>query len=199
MKTVKLILIIIIIGLCSCGPTRNVTRTNSETITDLSGRWNDTDSRLTAEKMISSLLNSNWISIFESQNNRKPVIIIGNILNRTSEHIQTITFIKDVERELVNSGMVTFVASKTERQGIREERIDQQRYSSIESARKLAEETGADLILAGIITSQVDAIEGISARYYQVNLELINLETNEKVWMGTKKIKKIIEQDEFKW
>lgn len=200
MKIIKLILLtIIVIGLYYCGPTKSITRINSETVTDLSGRWNDTDSRLTAEKMINSLISSNWLSNFDSQNNRKPIIIVGNILNRTSEHIQTIIFIKDIERELVNSGLVTFVASKTERQGIREERIDQQSYSSIESAKKLAEETGADLILNGIITSQVDAIEGKSVKYYQVDLELINLETNEKVWLDTKKIKKIIEQDEFKW
>jgi len=34
---------------------------------------------------------------------------------------------------------------------------------------------------------------------YKVTLELINIETNEKVWIGTKEIKKLIEQRKFTW
>ena len=193
------IIFISIAILIGCGSSRKVSRTSTDTEVDLSGRWNDTDSRITAEKIIGELLNSNWLANYNNSVKNKPVVIVGNIKNQTSEHIQTSVFIKDIERELVNSGKVKFVASKTERTDVRDERLDQQSYSSLETAKRLAEETGADFMLSGILSSLTDAIEGQAVKYYQVDLELINLENNEKEWMGSKKIKKIVEQDGYKF
>ena len=62
---ITIILIVsLILFLAGCGSSRNVTRTATDTTVDLSGRWNDADSRLTAEKMIDGLLNSRWIDSF---------------------------------------------------------------------------------------------------------------------------------------
>jgi len=37
----------------------------------------------------------------------------------------------------------------------------------------------------------------VKAVYYQVDLELVDLETNVKSWYGQKKIKKIVERRRF--
>lgn len=176
-----------------------VTRTSSDEITDLSGRWNDTDSRLTAEAMVSSMLSHVWLENFKSEKGRNPVIIVGKIANRSSEHIDSITFIKDIERELINSGQVEFVAGGTAREEIREEREDQQSHSTAETAAALAAETGADFIMQGVIVTQTDAISGKRATLYKVDMELVNLENNQKTWLGTKKIKKLVEQKKLGW
>ena len=42
-------------------------------------------------------------------------------------------------------------------------------------------------------------VEGKRAVLYQVDMELINIETMEKVWLGTKKIKKLVEQSKVRW
>ena len=126
-------------------------------------------------------------------------MIVGSVLNKSSEHIDVAVFIKDIERELINSGKVKFVASKSEREEIREERMDQQMYSSPESAKKLAQEVGADYFLIGTVYSVEDWFEGKKAVFYTVNLELINVEENTKAWIGNKKIKKFIEQSGYKW
>jgi penicillin-binding protein activator len=189
-----LIILTIIILFVGCGSSRTVERTSSDTTVDLSGRWNDTDSRLTAEKMINGLLNSRWINNFNRENQRRPVLIVGNIKNKSSEHIQITVFSKDIERELINSGSVKFVASSQERDEIRDERADQQQNSSLETSKRLANETGADFMLKGVISTQNDSFEGKSVKYYQVDLELIHLESNEKVWMDSKKIKKLVNQ-----
>jgi uncharacterized protein (TIGR02722 family) len=193
--TITLLLLL----LAACGPSRTVQRTSVDTTVDLSGRWNDTDSRLTAKKMINGLLDSRWITNFKKEYNRKPVVIVGTIRNNSSEHIQTKVFSKDIERELINSGEVKFVATAEERAEIRGERSDQQQYSSMETAKRLANETGADFMLKGVISTQNDSFDGQAVKYYQVDLELINLETNEKVWMDSKKIKKIVEQSGYKF
>ena len=204
MKKVKrsslFILLIVIAFLVSCaGSKRKVTRVSSESVTDLSGRWNDTDSRMTAEAMIEDLLTRPWLDDFGRMTGKKPVIIVGQVRNKSSEHINTDVFTKDIEKELLNSGKVTFVATSDEREQLREERLDQQHFASRETMKKWADETGADHMLLGSINSVVDAVEGQKAVFYQVNLELINIEKNTKVWIGEKKIKKLIEQDKYSW
>jgi len=183
----------------ACAPTVKTTRVSTDQTTDLSGRWNDTDAGLVAQEMIKDVLSRAWYSDFLSNHDeRKPVVIVGSVRNLSTEHIETDTFISDMERELINSSMVKFVASKGERAEVRDEKLDQQTQASEETAKRLAAETGADFMLQGSIKTIIDAIEGKQAKFYQTDLQLINLETSEKVWIGTKKIKKIVTQGKYK-
>ncbi|MFP4151830.1 MAG: penicillin-binding protein activator LpoB [Alkalispirochaeta sp.] len=201
MKITRIVGVLVLLGvLASCAtPSRSVQRTAADTQTDLSGRWNDTDARLVAEEMIDDLLNRPWLGRFTGETGREPVVIVGTVRNLSSEHINTETFIGDIERELVNSGEVRFVAAAQQREELREERVDQQTQASQETISRLGEETGADFMLQGSISSVVDAIEGVRTVFYQVDMELISIETNEKVWLGQKEIKKIVEQDRRRW
>jgi uncharacterized protein (TIGR02722 family) len=173
---------------------RTVQRTAADTQTDLSGRWNDTDARLVAEEMVSDMLTRPWLSRFEEAQNRQPVVLVGPVRNQSSEHIDTDVFVNDIERELINSGNVRFVAGDSARAAIRDERMDQQTQAAEETISRLGEETGADFMMQGTISSTVDAVEGERSVFYQVDMELIDIETNEIVWIGSKEIKKIIEQ-----
>ncbi|RLC48788.1 MAG: penicillin-binding protein activator LpoB [Candidatus Cloacimonadota bacterium] len=190
--------VLILILVISCSSTKQVSRIGVNTTTDLSGRWNDTDSRMVAGKMIKDVLGKTWLTDFVAKNGRNPVVIVGTVRNKSNEHINVETFIKDIERELINSGQVKFVAARKQREELREERLEQQSYASEETVKKLANETGADFMLQGTLNSIEDTIKGKKVIYYQTDLELIHLETNEKVWMGTEKIKKFISQKKFK-
>ncbi len=189
--------LVLLIAGCATGPT--VTRTASDEVIDLSGRWNDTDSRMTAETMVSSMLSGGWLERFRSGEGREPVVIVGTVRNKSSEHIDADTFIKDIERELVNSGQVIFVVGGEARKELRDERDDQQSNATQSTAAALAAETGADYMMQGTITSQTDAIEGTRATLYKVDMELISLENNQKVWIDTKEIKKLVEQKKNSW
>jgi uncharacterized protein (TIGR02722 family) len=182
----------------SCSSATKVTRVASDTQIDLSGRWNDTDAQLVAEAMISDVLRRPWINDFTGENGRKPVVIVGEIRNRSREHIETLIFTKSLERELINSGKVKFVANSAEREGVRSERMNQQTDASPETMKRLGQETGADFYMGGVITSETDRVDGERVVFYKVNLELINMESNEKVWIGDKEIKKFIEQSKYK-
>ena len=193
-------LFLIIIMLAGCASTtRTVERVSAEEVSDQSGNWNDTDSRLVAEQMIKDLIYRPWIQDFLLEEDRKPVIVVGTIRNFSSEHIQADIFIKDIERELINSGKVKFVAGIKERDDIRQERMEQQSYASDETAKRLAAESGADFMLQGGIKSNTDASGGKAVKFYQVDLELINIESNEKVWIGSKEIKKFVKKNKVKW
>ncbi|KAA3597010.1 MAG: penicillin-binding protein activator LpoB [Calditrichaeota bacterium] len=203
MKPFKFLLFVIFLSpivFNSCaGPSHAVTRLSVDEDRDLSGRWNDTDSRLVAEQMIDALLTHQWLGNFITQEDKNPVLIVGDVRNLSSEHIPVDIFIKDIERELINSGQVSFVANKFEREEVRAERLDQQLSATEETAKRLAAETGADFMLRGSLKNQVDAISGKKIKFYQVDLELIDLETNAKVWLETKKIKKLVKQPKASW
>ncbi|MFZ3072391.1 MAG: penicillin-binding protein activator LpoB [Thermodesulfobacteriota bacterium] len=171
----------------------SVERIKSEETVDLSGNWNDSDSRMVADKMIAQSLGEPWLNKFKSANKGKaPVVIVGTVNNLSHEHISVGTFVKNMERALINSGEVEFVATSVERGEVREERKDQATRSSEETAKAEGEEVGADFMMKGSINSIIDKLEGKSVVYYQVNLELIDIRTNKKVWIGEEKIKKFV-------
>jgi uncharacterized protein (TIGR02722 family) len=198
MRKVVIIALVLCV-LLACGSSRKVYRIEPETTTDLSGKWNDTDARLVAEEMIADCLARVWLTDFAAAAGRKPVVTVGTLRNRSSEHIDTETFTTDFERELTNSGQVKFVASPDQRDEIRDERLDQQEWASAETMKRIRAETGADFILVGGIKSITDQVEGTKVVYYQTDLELVNIESMEKAWIGTKKIKKEISKSKTKW
>ena len=197
----KLTLLVILsgsmLGLSGCGG-HTVARVDAKTVTDLSGNWNDTDSRLVAEEMIQDVLSRGWLTKFNRKKAKAPTVIVGTVRNLSHEHINTRTFIADMERELINSGEVEFVASAADRKEIRSEVKDQDLHASEDTRKAMGNEAGADFMLQGSINSIVDAISGEQARFYQVDLTLIELGTNRKVWVGQKKIKKSIEKAGFR-
>lgn len=186
--------------MAACAPSQQVSRVAADTQTDLSGRWNDTDARLVAEEMISDALTKPWLTQFTQANGKQPVAIVGHVRNETMEHIDTEVFTKEMERAFVNSGLVSVVATSQEREQLRDERKDQQSFASYESAKALAQELGADFMLIGNISSILDEnlAGNESAIFYTVNLELVNVENNQKVWINNKKIKKMIERSRYR-
>lgn len=179
--------------LAGCGTAPKVTRTDVDETIDLSGNWNDTDSRLTAEEMVRDCLARPWLDEFVSAKKEKPRVIVGTVLNKSSEHITTETFVKDLEREVLNSGRAKFVASKSERDDVRDERVDQAKNSSLKTAKAMGQEHGADYMLRGQINTVEDAAGKKEVKDHQVELELVDMLTNEKAWIGQKKIKKLVE------
>lgn len=192
--------LVIIFGLLflitGCNPT--VTRVETDSVTDLSGNWNDTDSRLVAQEMIQDVLSRGWLSKFNRAQGRAPTVIVGTVRNLSHEHINTRTFVADMERELINSGEVEFVASADDRKEVRSEVKEQDLHASEETRKAMGNEVGADFMLQGSINSIVDAVSGEQARFYQIDLTLIELGTNRKVWLGQKKIKKTVEKGGFR-
>ena len=186
--------------LVGCRPSQKITRIDPGTTTDLSGKWNDTDARLVAEEMIEDALSKPWLNQFNRKNQKPPVVIVGRVRNESMEHIETEVFTKELERAFVNSGEISIVASSDERREIREERLDQQANASYETTKKMAQELGADFMMIGNINSIVD--EAVDSRtlavFYTINLEFVNVETNQKVWIGNKKIKKFIERRNYR-
>ena len=183
---------VVVVG-CSHGT--QVTRLDPETTIDLSGFWNDTDSRLVADALIDDAMNFPWARRFMQQNNGDvPAVIFGSVRNRTTEHIAVNTFLRDMEAAFLRTGLTRVVADPEQRSQIREEREDQQQNASEATRARMRNELGADFMLVGEITSIEDIEGNREVIYYQIDLNLTDLESSERVWIGQHRIKKFVER-----
>ncbi len=194
----KCSLLFVLVALVAAGCATKVTRMEPDKVVDFSGGWNDIDARLVAQEMIKDCLSGQWVNEFTQKSGRPPVVIIGAVKNRTFEHIDPGVFIADMERALTNSGKVTFVASKDDREEVRAERADQTGNTAPATISPKGLETGADFMVQGSVHSIKDAVRGKYAVFYQVTLELVDLKTNQKRWIGQKEIKKVVERPPLK-
>ena len=192
MKAIKLLTIILIGTLLLGGCGKQIDRVDEKTVIDLSGKWNDTDSRLVSEEMVSDCLQRPWIDQYQLRSGKRPIVIVGTVVNKTDEHIISETFTKDLEKAFINSGRVEMVASAQERGEVRAERMEMQENSSEATKKQMRQETASDYMMKGVINTIIDREGKKKVKFYQINLELIDTETNQKVWLGDKKIKKYI-------
>lgn len=197
-KSLLIFLSLSVLTLAACGGTKVSRKDVDETI-DLSGAWNDTDSRMVSRAMIDDMLDQRWLRNYTRKNRKPPTVIVGRIRNLSHEHINVNTFISDIERAVINSGEVEFVASRDERGDIREERKDQDLNAREDTRKAMGQEIGADFMLKGSINTIIDALKRTQVRYYQVDLTLISMKDNRKVWVGQKKIKKLVEGSELRY
>lgn len=187
------------VALAACNNKR-VSRVDPAAVTDLSGRWNDVDSRLVANALIEQSLTGGWIGQYTAaRGGQSPAVIVGSFRNRTLEHVPIGTFVKDLERAYVNSGRVRVVASRDERSEVREERADQQDNAVADSRARLGRELGAAYMLQGDVQAIEDAEGREKVVFYQVDAFLVDLESNQKVWIGQHKIKKYIDRRRIGW
>lgn len=194
-KAPVFILLVLLLGGCSTA----VTRMDAAEVKDLSGAWNDTDSQQVSDEMIRDVMGRSWLSEFSRTKKRQPAVIVGEVRNLSHEHINVNTFVSDLERAMINSDKVQFVASATEREEVRGERKDQDINASEETRKAMGQEKGADFMLKGTINTIIDASGSTQLRYYQVDLTLISLADNRKVWVGQKKIKKLVERSNLRF
>ncbi len=192
-KVIVVSLIVLALLFVGCATTTKVERIDAETQTDLSGYWNDTDVRLVADSLVQECVSAPAITNYIQNNGELPVVIVGTFSNQSDEHLDTSILAQKFEAALVNSGRVDFVANADQRGELRQERLEQQEWASEDTASRLANETGADFMLVGSVKTIVDAINNESTRTYYVTAELINIESNRKIWIGeNSEIKKYI-------
>jgi hypothetical protein len=182
----------------ACAPVQ-VRRMDVTEQRDLSGRWNDTDARLVAEEMIGDSLARPWLPAAQQRLRRAPTVVVGMVRNQSLEHLNTDTLVEELQRALINSGQVAFVASRDERMQVRDERADQDANASDRTRKAHGEEHGADYVLSGAVNAIQDQTAGEKVVFYQVNLKLLDVQSNQIVWNGQKQLKKNVVRAAVTW
>lgn len=151
---------------------------------DLSGEWNDVDSDLVASAMIGDCLSAPWLGDFQTAKaGAKPVVRLYPVKNRTVAYIDYRYFTKQIEAALVRSGKIDVVAS-----------LEDLEDEEGEATGPAKQEESADFVMTGVIVSQEDRIEKEEVVAYLTSIELLDVATNKKAWVGQKRIRKLIKR-----
>jgi hypothetical protein len=194
MKKVALVLAAVVaLSFISCGSTKVDRYESGADVKDLTGYWNENDIKQVCEELITTCTASPRVAKFEAKNGRQPIVIVGKFANKSSEHIDTSMVAKRFQTAIINNDVMEFVADKEQRLELREEKNDQAE-NAYETAKSIGNETAADFMLQGTVLSHVDQEGRESVRTYQVDAQLIDIETNKILWQGEKTISKYIKK-----
>jgi uncharacterized protein (TIGR02722 family) len=179
--------------LAACSSQPKVTRIEPNTAADLSGEWNSIDSKQVADEMIKDAMTLPWVARYmQAHQGASPTVKMGNVVNKSTEHINTRTFIQDMANAFTRSGTIQVAMSAEDMNQVRAERNDQQSNASADTRAKQQAEVGSDFLLTGTIETINDREGGREVKYYQVDLKITNTQTGILAWTGQKKISKYI-------
>lgn len=177
-----------LVSLSACGPKAFVKGEyeDPETQNLKNDQWSETDMQVVVKSMVDSMLNHPSIT----QRKTPPVVIVTNLQNKTSEHIDTQSVMDMVRVELSKSGKVAFI-DKEARKDIEEEYNYQNSGMTEEQTRKgPGGQIGADFILNGRLDSIVQEVGKEKTVYYKLTFNLTNLKTSMITWTDNKQIRK---------
>ncbi|OFZ29474.1 MAG: penicillin-binding protein activator LpoB [Bdellovibrionales bacterium RIFCSPHIGHO2_01_FULL_40_29] len=189
MKKVLLTTVVVsIFGLSACGPKAFVKGQYDDVTKEnlLNDQWSETDMQVVVKAMVDSLVQHPSIS-----NAKKlPIVIVTNLQNKTSEHIDTQSIMDMVRVELTNSGKVAFI-DKEARQDISDE-YDYQNTGTVSAETKKTPggQIGADFIINGRLDAIVQEVGKDKSVFYKITLNLTNLKTSVITWTNHKQIRK---------
>jgi uncharacterized protein (TIGR02722 family) len=172
----------------SCAGPRAFTKGTYEdpkTIALLDDQFNENDMQLIAKKMIESMAGSNIAG-----SNGAPVVMIGKMRNRTSEHIDMTMLSNKVRTQLVQSGRFRFADVQNRGDIAEEYEYQQSGYVDPDQARGPGSQTGAEYLLTGTLTANVQQVGKNKLVYYKATFQLTNLLTSEIAWTDEKEIRK---------
>jgi uncharacterized protein (TIGR02722 family) len=184
-------LVVAAAGLTGCRSSFEGNYADPNKVEIVDDRWNDTDARLTGEKMIKSALAKQWLANYTSESKgQKPFILVDDFENRTSEQIDTKAIFESVRNELINSGRVRFLDGAQRKKILDEYRYQNSGTTRADQAKSAGKQFGADFFLVGSISSIVSQQGGYKTVTYQVEMRLTNIETSEIVWTEVDRLKK---------
>ena len=187
-KTVAALISGHLLLLTACGPQAFV-KGNYDDVqkqNNLNDSWSETDMQIAVKAMVDSMVSHPAIA----QAKAMPIVMVTNLQNKTSEHIDTQSIMDMVRVDLTKSGRVAFI-DKEARQDISEEYNYQDSGAVNKSSKKgPGGQIGADFIVNGRLDSIVQEVGKDKTVYYKLTLNLTNLKTSVITWTDQKELRK---------
>jgi len=164
--------------------------------------FGSTDLQTLAGSMSESLIGSPGLSYIEHAGTDDPRIItfMGDVENRTTEHIDTSGITDSIRTTLLKSGKFRFVVGDAGQAQLGDQVSFQQGSGRVDPAmaKAFGAQLGADVVVYGTLRS-IDKKKGRSLEslgykkqdlYYQFVMQCVNITTGELIWAEEKDIRK---------
>jgi hypothetical protein len=192
------LLVALLVGGCSSVKYDDPGRVETLTID-----YGSTDLQTLAGEMVESLVAAPALNYLENpgkSDDKRIIMYVGNVENRTAEHIDTQGITDKIQTQLLKSGKFRFVAAKAGQAEIEEQVRFQQETGKVRAdmLREFGKQLGADTILYGTLRSidkkRGSSIESGGSRaedvYYQFVLQCVNIDTAEILWQEEAELRK---------
>ncbi|MFV1873782.1 MAG: penicillin-binding protein activator LpoB [Oleiphilus sp.] len=158
--------------------------------------FGSTDLQSIAAKLVDDLIS--FPPIVQVTSQRRPVVFVDKIKNKTTEHIDTESITDTIQTKLLQSGKFRFV-DMTAVKAVQEQMQFQMDSGMVDPGKAVAfgKQTGAEFMLYGNMSSIVKRNSDAKDVYYKFTLKLVNLETGIMEWAGEKEIRKSGEKSFF--
>ncbi len=182
------VLVSILMGLNACGPKAFVKGQYDDPEKEnlLNDAWSETDMQKTVESMVASLVAHPAIAGAKAP----PILMVTNLQNKTSEHIDTQSIMDMVRVDLSKSGKVAFVDKEARGDVSDEYNYQNSGMMNKETKKGPGGQVGADFIVNGRIDSIVQEVGKEKTVYYKITLNMTNLKTNLITWTDQKQMRK---------
>ena len=151
--------------------------------------FGSTDLQGIATKMVDDLLT--FPPVVQMTAERRPVMFVDTIKNKTTEHIDTESITDSIQSKLLQSGKFRFVDMTAVKQV--QDQLNYQQNSGMVDDKKSAaigKQIGAEFMLYGNLSSIVKKDGSTKDVYYKFTLKMTNLETGILEWSSEKEIRK---------
>jgi len=178
----------VVLASAACGPKAFVKGEYDDVEREnlLNDQWSETDMQNAVKDLVASLTAHPAVA----QAKKAPVVMVTQLQNKTSEHIDTQSIMDMVRVELMRTGKVVFI-DKEARQDIADE-YDYQNSGMVSGETKKGPggQVGADFLVNGRLDSIVQEVGKEKTVYYKVTLNMTNLKTSVITWSDHKQIRK---------
>ena len=165
--------------------------------------YGSTDLQTLSAGMVEDLIaspNLNYLDNSGKGADKRIIVYMGDVENRTSEHIDTQGITDKIQNQLLNSGKFRFVAADAGQAEIGDQVRFQQGSGRVreDMMRSFGKQLGADVILYGTLRS-IDKKKGSSIEsggtrkqdvYYQYVMKCVNIDTAEILWINEEELRK---------
>lgn len=178
----------LLLSISSCGP-KAFTKGEYDDPTKvrlLDDKYNESDMQQMASTIVSSMASCRYVK----EAKKAPTVIMSKVQNRTEEHIDMLMLTNKVRTELIKSGKLRFI-NKEGREELEEEyKYSESGYVSEATAKKRGKQIGADYILSGALTTNIQQVGDDKLIYYKLTMNLTNLDTSTIDCVEDKEIRK---------
>jgi uncharacterized protein (TIGR02722 family) len=160
--------------------------------------FGSTDLQKVAGDMTDSLLLSPVVGSLTQ--NKRPVMFVERIKNKTSEHIDTESITDSISTKLLRSGKFRFV-DMARVEAAREQIKFQQDGGMVDTNKSVqfGKQIGAEYMLYGNLSSIVKSNKDKSDVYYKFTLRLMDLESGLVEWADETEIRKTKAKESVGW
>ena len=185
---ISFLVIFMSLTLHACGP-KAFTKgqySDPEEVILLDDKFNENDMQLMANTMVNSLIEYEQIK----NSSDRPIIMVGKVRNRTSEHVDMKALTDKIRTALIRSGKFQF-SDKDAREELAEEyEYQNSGFVNSETAKSRGNQASVNFIITGDLSSNVQQVGKDKVVYYKLNVNLVDVDKNIITWADEREVRK---------